>query len=348
MTELKTRPPTGAVPWPLILVEGGEKAGKSWAAAVLSSSDKVGRTLWLDWGEGAADEYGAIPGARFEVIEHDGSWMSILGQVKAAKTVAERAVEAGDKPVVLVIDSMTAEWDDLKEWVDGKARRREKNRKLLEKDPEAEIQITTDLWNLATARHKELMRVLMRFPGIVVMIARGADQVLMENGRPVEGKRTWKVEGQKNLGFDASVWVRLSRTEHPQIIGARSVHAGIVPGEDRPKRFPDLTLEKLVFDVLKCDPKTAHVREFTSAQERVEYLLDEVTAADKKDRLNALWAEAKAGGLLDVGVLDGPTLRDAMLARAAEIDMDAAQEAELAAKSAEASQEPEQPEQVPA
>lgn len=325
MTELKTRKPTGAVPWPLILVEGAEKSGKSWAAAVLSSSEKVGRTLWLDWSEGAADEYGAIPGARFEVIEHDGTWASIFEQVKAAREVAQAAVDKGEKPVVLVIDSMTAEWDDLKDWVDGKARRREKNRKALERDPEAEVQITTDLWNLATSRHKELMRVLMRFPGIVVMTARGADQVAMENGQPTT-KRTWKVEGQKNLAYDASVWVRLSRTEHPQIIGARSVHAGIVPGEDKPKRIPELTLEHLVFDVLKCDPKTAHVREFESVQDRVAELMDVIAAATTRDQLTDLWRDAKAADLLNVGVLDGPTVQEALAARAQEIELDDAQE----------------------
>ncbi|BBC28665.1 putative RecA DNA recombinase [Mycobacterium phage PR] len=328
MTELKTRQPTGSVPWPLILVEGGEKAGKSWAAAVLSSSDKVGRTLWLDWGEGAADEYGAIPGARYEVIEHDGTWLSILGQVRAAQKEAQRAVDAGEKPVVLVIDSMSAEWEDLKEWVDGKARRRDKNRKALERDPEAEIQITTDLWNQATARHKELMRVLMRFPGIVVMIARGADQVAIENGRPVEGKRVWKVEGQKNLAFDASVWVRFNRGEHPTIVGARSVHAGIVPGEDKPKRWPDLTLEQLVFDVLKCDPKTAQVRDWATAQDRIGDLMDRIALAESKDELTVLWREAKAGDLLNMGLAEGATVNEAILARVEEIAMDEAREVE--------------------
>ncbi len=325
MTELLTRKPTGAVPWPLILVEGGEKAGKSWAAAVLSSSDKVGRTLWLDWSEGAADEYGAIPGARFEVIQHDGTWASILGQIRAARDVAQKAVDAGEKPVVLVIDSMTAEWDDLKDWVDGKARRRDKNRKALERDPEAEIQITTDLWNLATAKHKELMRILMRFPGIVVMTARGAEQVAMENGQPTKN-RTWKVDGQKNLAFDASVWVRLSRTEHPLIVGARSVHAGIVPGEDKPRRVPELTLEQLVFDILKCDPKTAHVRELESVQDRVGELMDVIAAATSKEQLTALWRDAKASDLLNVGVLDGPTVQEALALRAQEIEMDDARE----------------------
>ncbi|ART69089.1 hypothetical protein BTO20_11285 [Mycobacterium dioxanotrophicus] len=312
---LKTRPPTCSVPWPLLLVEGGEKAGKSWAAAVLSSSDKVSRTLWIDWGEGAADEYGAIPGARYEVVEHDGTWPSIIEQVKAARDEAQRAVDAGDKPVVLVIDSMTAEWSDLKEWVDAKARRRDANRKKLEKDPEAEIQITPDLWNLANGRHKDLMRILMRFPGIVVMTARGADQMEMENGKPTT-RRTWKVEGQKDLAFDASVWVRLGRGEHPQIIGARSVHAGIVPGEDKAKRVPDMTLEQLVFDILRCDPKTAHVREFASVQDRVLDLLDRVDRAGSKDELTGVWREAKASEVLNVGVLDGPTVQDAIMARA--------------------------------
>lgn len=271
MSALKTRQPTGAVPWPLILVEGGEKSGKSWSVAELSASDKVGRTLWLDLGEGAGDEYGAIPGARYELIEHDGTWLGIMGQVVAARDEARRALDAGEKPVVLAIDSMTSEWDMLKEWVDGKARNRKANRDALARDPEAEVKVTTDLWNLATGRHKDLMRVLMRFPGIVVMTARGADQVAMENGQPTKN-RTWKVEGQKTLAFDATVWVRLSRSEHPRIIGARSVHAGIVPGEDKPKMVPELKLETLVFDILKCDPKTAHVRDIATAPTAADYL----------------------------------------------------------------------------
>ncbi|MFD6197220.1 hypothetical protein ACFWE3_11000 [Mycobacteriaceae bacterium NPDC060252] len=327
MTALKTRQPTCAVPWPLILVEGGEKAGKSWAAAVLSASEKVSRTLWLDWGEGAADEYGAIPGARYEVIEHDGSWVSIFEQVQAARDEAKRAVAAGDKPVVLVLDSMTAEWDDLKDWVDAKARRRKVNEERLKTDPEAEVQITTDLWNLANGRHKALMRILMRFPGIVVMTARGADQVAMDNGKPTT-QRVWKVEGQKGLGYDSSVWVRLARGAHPEIIGARSVHAGIVPGDDRPRRVPELTLEKLVFDILRCDPKTAHVRELTSVQDRVFDLLEAIAEADSKDKLTDIWREAKAAELLNAGLHDGPTVQAAIFQRAERIQTPAEPAAE--------------------
>ena len=42
MAGLKTRKPTGRVPWPCILLEGEEKSGKSWALAQFSTSDRIG------------------------------------------------------------------------------------------------------------------------------------------------------------------------------------------------------------------------------------------------------------------------------------------------------------------
>jgi len=71
---IKSRKPTGVVPYPVILLEGPEKAGKTWAALLLSRSERVGQTYVLDLGEGSADEYGAIPGVRYEVLEHDGTY----------------------------------------------------------------------------------------------------------------------------------------------------------------------------------------------------------------------------------------------------------------------------------
>ncbi|MCT9932403.1 ATP-binding protein [Planotetraspora sp. A-T 1434] len=261
---LKTRKPTGAVPWPLILLEGGEKAGKSWACAELSASDKVGQTYWLDLSEGAADEYGAIPGARYLVIEHDGTWADIMASVVAVRDEARRAADAGEPPVVLVIDSMTAEWDMLKDWAANRAKGSQTNQKRLRQDPHAEIQVPMNLWNDATARHRRLMTVLMTFPGVVVMTARGKDVASLDsNGRPVEGSKDYKVEGHKNLCFDASVWVRMSRDHAPLVVGARSVHAGLRPGVDKPQPIHDFSLERLVFDLLKCDPTTARVRDLT-------------------------------------------------------------------------------------
>lgn len=266
MTALRTRKPTGAVPWPLILIEGSEKAGKSWACAELSTSPKVGQTYWLDLGEGSADEYGAIPGARYLVVEHDGSWRQIIEAVEAIHAEATAEQLANRPPVVLVLDSITAEWELLKDWAASRARERlaRKGRKL---DPDAEPQISMDLWNDANARHRKLMTLLMTFPGIAVVTARGKDVAALDSsGRPVEGSKEYKVEGQKNLAYDATVWLRVSRDHPPLVVGARSVHNGVRPGVDKPKPAPGLTLERLIFDILRCNPAEAHVRDLVQPQ----------------------------------------------------------------------------------
>lgn len=304
----RTRPPTGRVPWPLILIEGAEKSGKSWAAAELSASPKVGPTYWLDLGEGAADEYGAIPGARYQVIDHNGSWADIFTQVQEVHAEATQAAKDGTPPVVLVIDSMTAEWDLLKAVADKRARDRlaKKGRAVA---ADAEPQISMDLWNDVNLRHRKLMTLLMTMPGIVVMTARGKEVAAMDaSGRPVEGRKDYKVEGHKNLAFDASAWVRLSRDAAPAVIGVRSVHAGVRPGVDRPVPAPSFTLEWLIFEVLKCVPGEAHVRDLATAEP--ERTADEIAAealnpATGVDRLRELHHEAAATGLIDVMVSDG-------------------------------------------
>lgn len=268
--QLRTRPPTGRVPWPLILIEGGEKSGKSWACAELSASSRVGRTFWVDLGEGAGDEYGAIPGARYEVVEHDGTWAAIYGAVVAIRDEAGRAAAAGEAPTVLVIDSITAEWDLLKDWASNRARERlaKKGRRV---EPDAEPQISMDLWNDANGRHRKLMTALMTFPGIAVLTARGKDVAALDSaGRPVEGSKEYKVDGQKNLAYDCSAWVRMSRDSAPMIVGARSVRAGVRPGVDKPRPAPNFTLDWMIFEVLRCDPTQAHVRALVEAQPGAE------------------------------------------------------------------------------
>lgn len=289
MPEIKSRKPTGRVPWPLILVEGGEKAGKSWACAELSASDKVGQTYWLDLAEGAADEYGAIPGTRYEVLVHDGTWRSIMEQVEAVREEAERVAKRGEPPVVLVIDSMTAEWELLKDWAASRAKDRLRRRKKAVPEDE-ELTITTDLWNDATARHRRLMTVLMTFPGIVAVTARGKEVAAMDSaGRPIPNSREYKVEGQKTLAFDATVWLRVSRDHPPTVVGCRSVHARIRHGVDDARTVPGLTLEKLIFDVLKCDPAEAHTRDLVNPQGEEPPFI----AAEQMEELMKLLARAE-------------------------------------------------------
>ncbi|WP_207945085.1 AAA family ATPase [Actinomadura rubrisoli] len=303
----RTRKPSGVVPWPLVLVEGGEKAGKSWCAAELSASEKVGRTYWIDWGEGAADEYGAIPGARYEVIDHDGTWPDIVGQVEEVRQVAAAEAAAGRPPVVLVIDSATAEWDQLKDIADQKARRRlaQKGKALPSGE---EVKISIDLWNDVGARHRRLMTSLMTFPGIVIVTARGKDVAALDaSGQPIQGRKDYKVEGHKNLAYDASAWVRLSRDSAPMVVGLRSVHSGVRPGVDRPVTAPNFTLEWLIFEVLKCVPgKAAPRRMATGGPERsAQEIADEaLKPGTDPGRLRELAHEGDALGVAEDSVSD--------------------------------------------
>src|SRR4051794_2845816 len=105
---IKTRKPTGRVPWPCILLEGEEKSGKSYALAQFSASDRIGTLYWIDLNEGAGDEAGATPGADSQVVEHDGSYGEVLAAVQAIRAEARRAADAGDPPVVLGIDTGSA------------------------------------------------------------------------------------------------------------------------------------------------------------------------------------------------------------------------------------------------
>ena len=264
---LAARKPTAAVPYPFVLIEGEEKAGKTWAAALLSKSERVGTTYWLDLGEGSADEYGAIPGTRYLILEHDGTYAAVLEQVLAVKAEAARAKAAGEAPVVLVIDSMTDLWDGLKDWVSARAKAKPADQRKLAADPAAELDVSRNLWNDAGNRYRRLVTQLLTFPGIVVVTARGKEVSATDpaTGQPYrDGRKEYRVEGHKTVAYDASVWIRMSRAARPLVVGARSVHVGIKPGHDEPKPItedPDNLLDWLIFDVLRCDPATAHVRD---------------------------------------------------------------------------------------
>lgn len=254
---IHARRPTSAVPYPFILLEGEEKAGKSWAMIELSASARVGASYIIDLGEGGADEYGAIPGADFYVIEHDGTYASILEQVMAVKDEAARAKRDGEPPVMLGIDSMTDMWDGLKDWVSDRARMSKKNQQKLAQDPAAELDVSRNLWNDAGNRYRRLMTQLLTFPGIVVVTARGKEVSATDptTGQPYrDGRKDYTVQSHKSLPFDATAWLRMSRTRPATVVGIRSVKAGIRPGLDDPQPVilpkDAKLLDWLVFDAM--------------------------------------------------------------------------------------------------
>lgn len=276
---LNTRPPTGKPSWPFVLVEGPEKCGKSWLAAELAASPRIGTTVWFDLGEGSADEYLDPADPRHQVVLHDGTFASLLAAAVDAKQQAAQDLAAGRPPLLFVLDSATLEWELLSSIADAKARDRINKRaangrgRAIADDDKPSISV--DLWNEVRAKHRKLVTVLMTFPGVVVVTARGKETAQMgEDGRPVEGRRVYKVEAEKNLAYDASVHIRLSRDEPPTVIGVRSKRVGLRPGVDKPKQVPDLALDRFIFDTLGLSAVTAQARDLVQPQ---------ATAADLAD-----------------------------------------------------------------
>jgi hypothetical protein len=356
---LKTHTPTGAVPWPLVLLEGEEHSGKSWTLAEFSRSEKIGEMFWIPLGEnGIADQYGRIPGARYEVVDLEtGDYLELMDVIGKISGYAAERKAAGDKPVVLAIDSASGVWQGLKDWTDQRAKSSRRGREMLARDPHAEVPKPRNLWNDTNLRWSRFQRALKTFPGIVVVTARGRwVSKTGPDGQPVEGQKEWSVETNSQLTYATDVWVRMKRESGAEVVGVRSVDHGQKPGQERvpePVRAPEAEgrlLEWLLFDVLGVDPTTAYTpeyREFSSGEltedERVrpeepesdnsrngrrqaaqrrnrtkKEWVEAIAGCTDLDCTRALWMEAQQAGLLAADV-EGIDLGDRIRARAEDI-----------------------------
>ncbi|MBP5905773.1 AAA family ATPase [Streptomyces sp. LBUM 1478] len=316
--QLKTRKPTGIVPWPLLLIEGEEGAGKTYSAAQFSSSDRIGQMYWIDLDEGSADEYAAIEGANYLIIEHDGTYRDILEQVEAVHAEARRAAAAGEPPVVLTIDSGSALWRMLTNWTYERGRRTRKNRALLQEDPDAAFDIGRNLWNDATERWNRIVYLLRTLPGIAIVLARGKQvSATDDNGQPIQNKSEWKVSAQKDLGFDSSCWVRMKRNADPQVIKVRSLRMRVERNKPLPLR--DFTIEDLVFNKLGCSVESQPRIMPALVGDLVQPWLSRIAGLTDKKLLEALWRAVPdpVNRLSHDEIL---TIRAAAEQRAAELD----------------------------
>lgn len=227
--------PSCKVSWPLILVAGAEKTGKSYTVAELTGSDLIGETFWIEFGENTAEEYGAVPGARYIVADHDGTFNDVCRRVREA--VAEPPRDG--KPNLIVIDSVSLIWEMLSAEMQQVANRRKKA------DVDAESKITSDLWNIAKERWKKLIRILRTHNGPVVLVARLEVVAVMDaSGQPTKDK-TRKVQAHKSLPYAVDVIVQIPEYRKYQITGVRSLVFNMPPGEtfDAPS---DFTLDSLL------------------------------------------------------------------------------------------------------
>lgn len=241
MAELRTRPPTGVPPYPLILVDGLPKMGKTCAALELSRDDRVGRTFAIDVAEGSLDEY--APLGPFEVVDHNGTWGDFLEQLTAATEVPAHE----GRPNVIVLDSGTGLWSWLSRWAEVRMRRSTAGRRALERDPDSPPKPTVDLWNDSKARWRQVVELLQAFPGIAVITARADLVVSMEDGAPSREK-VWSVQAEKSLPSEVTAHVRFEELRRAELIGVRSltVEPQLLTS---PEGVP--VLGHLVFDVMR-------------------------------------------------------------------------------------------------
>ena len=239
---LRTRPPTGQVAWPLLLVEGEDHAGKSYASYSLSADPRVGRTFVIDLGEGSADEYAAL--GPYEVVEHNGTYADLLGQVEAA--AAEPTPDS--RPNIIVLDTGTDLWELLKRWAEQRARSSRANRRKLAEDPEAEVDIPMNIWNDVAERWYRVLNAMRRANTIGVIICRGKEVAKVQGGQPVAGETEYRVEAHKGTPYAVTAQVRFTRPHVATLVSARSLtfdvpSGGLVLPDDG-------ALAHLIFDVL--------------------------------------------------------------------------------------------------
>ncbi|OEJ21003.1 hypothetical protein [Streptomyces subrutilus] len=239
------RKPTGRPNPPIILITGADKSGKRYEAARGSSSDLVGMTYWIGIGgsQGAADYYGRIEGARYEIVPHDGSYQEILDAIRCA--IARPPVNG--KPNMLVLDDVTSLWDLLSDEQalvarERAARRVRDSRGRLSLIDEPAV-VDHGLWQDAKDRWGEVLWLLRRHSGPTLLIARQEVVTAYENDKPTR-YTTRKIKAEKNLSSAVDATVELRALGEAYLTGGRTLHWEIKPGETQP--LTDFSIDKLL------------------------------------------------------------------------------------------------------
>lgn len=333
--KLKTRKPTGKVAFPLIVVDGFEKSGKSSTAFKLSGSEHVGRTFVCELGEPTADEYAAL--GDYDILVHDGTYHSMMGQLRAA--CAEPMTDG--KPNVIIFDTATALYDMLGTWIDERARSSESARAKLRDDPDAEIRPHMALWNDRKKRFEDFIDLLRDWTGIAVVVCHGKEVTQVgPDGKPVDrGPKEYKVDVSPYLLKQANARVhcegaeggwrtslRFGRSTPIRLEDGTIDWAVKVPREGVSLEVPN-PLEHVVFNVLKAGREFQPSSAISPSIENDEVLTVAKAKQGLVSRLTARFGDAapteaaaiwKKVAAKHGGDPVGPELWTALCARAAE------------------------------
>jgi hypothetical protein len=229
---LETRRPTGKPSWPIICMAGREGTGKSWTAAEASASPLVSRTLWVNVGEDAPDEYSLIPGADFEIVKHDGTYRDIL---RACTEIAALPVPK-DGPILFVFDSGSRLWQLLSDMAQAEANARAKKKNS---SYSGDAQITVDLWNVAAQRWNHIFDTLRAHRGPAIITARLEQVAIMDDsGKPTTNKQ-WKVQAHKSLPFDVAGMVEMQERGDFLVTKIKSARIQLA----KPTQYPNFTMD---------------------------------------------------------------------------------------------------------
>ncbi|MDV6291247.1 hypothetical protein R2F25_38195 [Streptomyces sp. UP1A-1] len=122
-------------------------------------------TYWIQIGgtSGTADFYGRIPGTRYEIVEHDGSFADICDAIRWAMAQPSK----DDKRNMIVVDDVTALWDLLGDEVALMSRKRadrraQANGRRTARLDDPYVDEDRDLWGYAKDRWGEVLWLMRR------------------------------------------------------------------------------------------------------------------------------------------------------------------------------------------
>lgn len=292
----RLREPTGLPSWPIICVAAGEKLGKTWQAIAATASDLVGFGYVVSVGEDDPDEYAQIPGARFQIVGHDGTHRDMLTALREA---SEAPPVIDGKPNVLILDGAGRWWELLSDQANDAAHVRAKKAAAKYNkpyDPDDEVTIHPDLWNAAKDKWYDVLDVLRAHKGPVIVTALLENQVVMDAaGKPTKD-RHWKIKAQKNLPADVGAVVESPAYGEWYLTGVRS--ARIQPTQtgvyNRDNQFMNFSIDALwrtlgLADTANVGERSHNVLDATMEVDTFMRDMNHVTGnLHAKERLDAL------------------------------------------------------------
>lgn len=238
-----TRRPSGLPQWPVIVLAETGDADAAHHTAAFAASPIISRTYWLEVGELRVDRYGPeqLPGADIAVLEHDGTFPSILDQVERATQVPPDA----DGQTLLVIAGGTRIWELLTQEQAVLAAASTRRQTLQALKPmltdQGESGIKRDQWVTAKMRWAALWNAVNAHPGPVVFIVRLDEKYGADEDSAL--KQGWRVRAEKDLVFDAQIVVYLVADGQALITKAPAVEQAW-PADQ--KLVADFSLEELL------------------------------------------------------------------------------------------------------